>query len=227
MPELSDFFPSDHSRASLLAAQELVAKMVIDRDDFSALKCIAGVDQAFMDDQIISGIVVMKYDSFEVVERSNSLLDVCFPYIPTFLSFREGPAIVNAFKKLKNNPDILMVDGAGINHPRSAGIATHIGVAMDVPTIGITKKILCGSGKEPQQVGEAEPLIYEGRQTGWLLRSSKSSRAIIVAPGHRISLDTSLSIVKQSIRGHKLPEPVRLAHEYVNDLKKGNKMMMK
>jgi deoxyribonuclease V len=142
MADISDFFPSDTSRESLLAAQKLVADLVITEDDFGKLRQIGGVDQAFMDDKIISGIVVLEYDSLEVVGRVHSIQPVNYPYIPTFLSFREGPAIVSTFKKLKTPPDILLVDGAGINHPRRAGIATHIGVALDVPTVGITKKIL-------------------------------------------------------------------------------------
>ncbi|MCZ7392901.1 MAG: endonuclease V [Candidatus Methanoperedens sp.] len=220
MADISDFFPSDTSRNSLLTAQKLVAERAITEDDFGKLRLIAGVDQSFLDDKIISGIIVLKYDSLEVVERVHSVQPLSYPYIPTFLSFREGPAIVSAFQKLKTPPDILMVDGAGVNHPRSAGIATHVGVALDVPTIGITKKILCGTGDEPSQVGEANPLIYAGKKVGWLLKSTKRSRAIVVAPGHRVSLDSSLSIVKKCLRGHKLPEPIRLAHEYVTGLKK-------
>lgn len=88
----------------------------------------------------------MDFGSLEIIERVFSIAPISYPYIPTFLSFREGPAIVNAFGKLKIRPDILLIDGAGINHPRGAGIATHIGIALDVPTIGITKKILCGKG---------------------------------------------------------------------------------
>lgn len=213
------FFPTDTSRGSLLAAQRLVAERAVVKDDFGELKLIGGVDQAFADDTIISAIVVMDYISHEVVERVHSIQGVNYPYIPTFLSFREGPAIVSAFKKLKTLPDIMLVDGAGINHPRSAGIATHVGAALDVPTIGITKKILCGEGKEPAQAGEANPLIYEGKKVGWLLKSGKRSRTIVVAPGHRVSLARSLSIVKACLRGHKLPEPVRLAHEYANSVK--------
>ncbi len=219
MENISDFFPSDTSRNSLLAAQKRVADLVITEDDFGEIRFIAGVDQSFMDDKIISGIVVLEYDSLEVIERVHSIQPVNYPYVPTFLSFREGPAIVSAFEKLKTPPDILLIDGAGINHPRRAGIATHIGVALDVPTIGVTKKILCGEGKEPEQVGEATPLIYDGKNVGWLFKSGKRSRAIVIAPGHRVSLESSLSIVKVCIRGHKLPEPVRLAHEYVNGLK--------
>ncbi|VVB97241.1 Endonuclease V [uncultured archaeon] len=220
MPAVSDYFPADTSRASLLAAQRLVSGRAVVKDDFNELRHIGGVDQAFSDDKIISGIVVLDHGSFKVVECVHSIRPVSFPYIPTFLSFREGPVIVDAFKELKTLPDMLLVDGAGINHPRGAGIATHIGVALDVPTIGITKKILCGEGNEPTGLGETNPLVYEGRKVGWLLKSSKRSRAIIVAPGHRVSLDSSLSIVRSCLRGHKLPEPVRLAHEYVTGLKR-------
>lgn len=217
---MSDFFPADTSRKSLIASQRLVARSATVKDDFGELRLIGGVDQAFMDETIISAIVIMDYISLEVKECAYSIQPVNYPYIPTFLSFREGPVIVNTFIKLKMPPDILMVDGAGINHPRSAGIATHIGVALDVPTIGITKNILCGSGEEPSNVGKVTSLIYEGRNVGWLFKSEKRCRPIVVAPGHRVSIESSLSIVKNCLRGHKLPEPVRLAHNYVNELKK-------
>ena len=216
---MSDFFPADTSRKSLLESQRIVARMVIEKDDFGELRLIGGVDQAFVNYTIISAILIMDFVSLEVKERVYSIQPVNYPYIPTFLSFREGPIIVNTFKKLNMLPDILMVDGAGINHPRRAGIATHIGVALDVPTIGITKKILCGSGEEPSGIGKSTPLIFEGSKVGWLLKSNARSRPIIIAPGHRVSLDSSISIVKACLRGHKLPEPIRLAHNYVNEIK--------
>ncbi len=217
---MSDLFPSDHSWNSLLTAQKIAAERAVIRDDFTPIRLIAGADQAFVGDMMLSGITVLDYPSLEVMECVFSIEQVIFPYIPTFLSFREGPAIMSAFEKLKNRPDILMVDGAGINHPRRAGIATHVGVALDVPTIGITKKLLCGSGEEPDEVGKAAPLLYEARKVGWLLKSIKRGRAIIVAPGHRVSLDSSLSIVQSCLRGYKLPEPVRIAHLYANEKKK-------
>jgi len=187
-------------------------------DDFGKLRLIGGVDQAFVGDCVISGVVVLRCGSLEVVERVYAVQPVVFPYIPTFLGFREGPAIVSAYKRLESVPDVLLVDGAGLNHPRSAGLATHIGVVLDVPTIGITKKILCGSGEEPAGVGEANPLVHKGERVGWLLKSARRSRPIVVAPGHRVSLETSLRIVKGCLSGHKLPEPVRLAHLYVKEL---------
>jgi len=219
--QISDFFPEDLSRESLLKVQRIVAEKVIIKDDFDEITVIAAADQAFFEEKIISGIILFNYDSLEIIEHSFSIQAVNFPYISTILSFREGPAIVNAFRKLKTRPDMLLIDGAGINHPRNAGIATHIGVALDMPTIGITKKILCGNGGRPSQVGEASPLVYNDRTVGWLLKSSNRSRPIVVAPGHRVSLESSLSIVKASLRGHKLPEPSRLAHAYVNSIKSG------
>jgi len=218
MSEVSDFFPSTHDISRLLAVQGVVAGMAVSMDDFGKLRLIGGVDQAFVGDCVISGVVVLRCGSLEVVERVYAVQPVVFPYIPTFLGFREGPAIVSAYKRLESVPDVLLVDGAGLNHPRSAGLATHIGVVLDVPTIGITKKILCGLGEEPAGVGEANPLVHKGERVGWLLKSARRSRPIVVAPGHRVSLETSLRIVKGCLSGHKLPEPVRLAHLYVKEL---------
>jgi deoxyribonuclease V len=203
--QISEFFPEDSSRENLLKVQDMVAKKAIIKDDFKDIQFIAASDEAFLDKLIISGIILMDFGSLEIIERAFSIQPVSFPYISTFLSFREGPAIVNAFKKLKTRPDLLLIDGAGINHPRNAGLATHIGVALDVPTIGITKKILCGKAVEPSNVGDKSPLIYMDRTVGWLLKSSQKSKPILVAPGHRVSLESSISIVKSCLRGHKLP----------------------
>ncbi|MCE8429816.1 MAG: endonuclease V [Candidatus Methanoperedens sp.] len=218
--QISDFFPEESSRENLLKVQHMIAKRAIIKDDFKDIRFIAAADQAFLDNRIISGIVLIDFGSIEITERAFSIMPISFPYISTFLSFREGQAIVNAFGKLKTRPDLLLIDGAGINHPRGAGLATHIGVALDVPTIGITKKILCGEGAKASNVGEASPLVYIDKTVGWLLKSSKKSKPIVVAPGHRVSLESSLSIVKACLRGHKLPEPARLAHEYVNMCKR-------
>jgi deoxyribonuclease V len=147
--QISEFFPEDSSRETLLKVQRIVSERARIKDNFGVIHHIAAADQS-----------------------------INFPYIPTFLSFREGPAIVNAFEILKTRPDLLLIDGAGINHPRGAGLATHIGVALDVPTIGITKKILCGKGVEPSNVGEASPLVYRDKTVGWLLKSSKKSKPI-------------------------------------------------
>ncbi|MCX9080929.1 MAG: endonuclease V [Candidatus Methanoperedens sp.] len=214
--QIYEFFPEDSSRENLIKVQHMVAKRAIIKDDFKNIRFIAAADQAFLDKLIISGIILLDFHSLEIIERVFSIQPVSFPYISTFLSFREGPAIVNAFKKLKTRHDILLIDGAGINHPHNAGLATHVGVALDLPTIGITKTILCGKGVEPTNVGEASPLVHTDRTVGWLLKSRQKSKPIVIAPGHRVSLDSSISIVKSCLGGHKLPEPARLAHEYAN-----------
>ncbi|MCL7474998.1 MAG: endonuclease V [ANME-2 cluster archaeon] len=213
-------FPFDLSTPSLLRAQDLVRQRAVLYDDHATPRLIAGVDQAFMQDTIISGIVVVDYGSCEVVEEVYHRAHVEYPYIPTFLSFREGPAIVSAFGKLHSTPDILMVDGCGINHPRSAGLATHVGVALDIPTIGVAKNILCGIGDEPVELGDVSPLVFENRQVGWLIKSCSRCRPIVVAPGHRVSMDGTLDITKHMLRGHKLPDPCLLAHRYVTKLAK-------
>lgn len=218
--DISDFFPEDTSTGSLMKIQTIVAHKVRIMDDFGEIMYVGAADQAFFKEKIISCIVVMDYGSLSLTEQVFCIKPICFPYRSTFLSFREGPAIVNTFKKLKRKPDVLFIDGAGINHPRGAGLAAHIGVALDVPTIGITKKILCGKGIEPVSAGENTMLIYKDKQVGWLLKSTKNSRPIIVAPGHRVSIDSSISITKACLRSHKLPEPARLAHLYANTLKR-------
>jgi deoxyribonuclease V len=114
---ISDFFPEDLSRESLLRVQRIVAEKAIIIDDFDEIRIIAAADQAFFEEKIISGIILLNFDTLDIIERSFSIQAVSFPYIPTFLSFREGPAIVNAFRKLKTRPDIILIDGAGINHP--------------------------------------------------------------------------------------------------------------
>ena len=130
--QTSDFFPQDTSRESLLKVQRIVSEKARIKDDFGDINHIAAADQAFFDNRIISGILLMDFGSLEIKECAFSIQPVNFPYITTFLSFREGPGIVNAFRKLKTKPDILLIDGVGINHPRGAGLATHIGVSLDV-----------------------------------------------------------------------------------------------
>ncbi|MDI6888189.1 MAG: endonuclease V [Methanocellales archaeon] len=197
-----------------------MADQAIVEDRFETLKGVAGVDQAFFDDKVISGIVVLDYETMDALEKIHSIEEVDFPYIPTFLSFREGPAIVSAFRTLKNKPDLLMVDGCGINHPRRAGLATHVGVALDTPTIGVAKRLLCGVVKTPTKVDECNPILLDGKHVGASLLSKSGCNPIYIAPGHRVSLRTTIKIVKHCLRGYKLPEPIRVAHEYVGRVSK-------
>ncbi len=120
----------------------------------------------------------------------------------------------------KNKPDIIVFDSCGINHPIKAGMATYFGAVMDIPTVGVSKKVLCGDSETPVEVGESQKLRYKDDHVGWLLKSNKRSNPIIIAPGHKVSVDSSLEIVKHCLKGYKLPEPTRLAHMYAAEAKK-------
>jgi len=210
--------------------EEIASKAVIEDKLTPNLKLIAGADQAFFheynaenkstDEKIISAIVVLEYPSMKLITYSHSVLPVEFPYIPGLLSFREAPAIIKAFQMLKIKPDLLVIDGCGINHPRFAGLATYVGVILNVATIGVTKNILCGNSEQrPCEEGDACMMKYNDRELAYYFKSKNGCRPIIVAPGHKITLETSLSLIKASIRKHKLPEPTRIAHLCANMIK--------
>ncbi len=222
-----------HTEELYSIQKEIASRAIIeDKLSLTELKLIAGADQAFFhesknnimvgQEKIISAVVVLEYPSMKFIDYSYSVMPVDFPYIPGLLSFREGPAIINAFHDLKNQPDLLVIDGCGINHPRFAGLATHVGVSLDIPTIGVAKNLLCGNGEVPMNEGEAHVIKYKDREIGYYLKSKKGCKPLIVAPGHKVSLKTSLRLIRNCIRKHKLPEPTRIAHLCANKIKKFN-----
>ena len=210
--------------------EEIAARAIItDGPELDELHVVAGVDQSFIDadtgnenshELLISAIIVLDYPSLQFVECSSSLMPVEFPYIPGLLAFREAPAILKAFQALRTKPYLLVVDGGGINHPRYAGLATHVGVLLDIPTIGVTKSLLCGDGKPPISEGEAQVITYHDKAVGYYFKSKAACKPIIIAPGHKVSLETSLKLIKSCLHLHKLPEPTRMAHLYANKLKR-------
>ena len=208
-------------KKDLLEIQRKIALNSKILDQFEDLEVIGGVDQAFFDDKIISGIVLLDYNSLDIINRVYTVMGVDFPYIPGLLAFREAPSIIKAFSKLRKKPDLLMVDGCGINHPRFAGLATHVGVELDVPTIGVAKKILCGKFEhEPEKVDDFSLISYKDKKVGAIFKSKKNCNPIIIAPGHKVSLESSIEIVRHCLKGYKLPEATRQAHLYVSEVKK-------
>lgn len=199
--------------------QEGLGKRIISEDRIPGeIKTIAGVDQAFPgEDRVVSCVVVLNLPELSIVEKVYAEFETDFPYIPGLLAFREGPGIVGACRKLDKKPDVLMVDGHGIAHPRRVGIASHVGVLLDIATIGVAKRRLVGEFKNPEEVGGCNPLKYQGDMVGAVLKSKRGCNPIYVSPGNRISLETSIALVRKCLRGYKLPEPTRLAHELVNE----------
>lgn len=198
--------------------QEDLSKKVVLEDGFGKIERVAGVDIAYNGNQVVAAAVVLGYNSFRVIEEKHIETEVAIPYMPTFLAFREAGPIAKAVKHLQL--DILMLDGHGIAHPRGIGVASHVGVLLDVPTIGVAKRILCGEVEGEIKTGKPEPLIYEGKQVGYAYRSKERTNPLYISPGHKVSLESSLRIVKHCIKDHKLPEPTRLAHNLANSCKR-------
>lgn len=180
---------------------------------------IAGVDAAFDGDLVIAVASLFEYPSLLHVADAVFRGKVRFPYVSGFLSFREGPSIIGAIRKLKQLPDVIIVDGQGIAHPLGIGIASHIGVLLDIPTIGCAKSRLVGEYSEPGPgKGERSPLMYKDEQVGAVLRTRDNVKPVFVSPGHLIDLNSSLEIVLQSLTLYRLPEPIRRADHLSKEL---------
>jgi deoxyribonuclease V len=157
-------------------------------------------------------VVVLAFPSLEPLEYAVARRPTPLPYVPGFLSFREGPAIIAALAELKIKPDLFIFDGQGIAHPRRLGIASHIGVLADMPSIGCAKSLLVGRhGVLDDQRGATAPLIYRGEQVGTALRTRSGTKPVYVSPGHRVSLDSAVRFVMACTTRYRLPETTRAA----------------
>ena len=188
-------------------------------DDFGPLRLIAGVDNSYVPatETTYGGVVVLTWPDLEVVERRVSRTPTTFPYVPGLLSFREAPGILAAIEMLENEPDLFIFDGQGIAHMRGLGLASHLGLVLDKPSIGCAKSKLVGTYSEPgPEWGDSAPLTYRGRVVGTVLRPATGRKALLfVSPGHRVGVESAARIVLQCCRGRIMPEPTRLAHELV------------
>jgi deoxyribonuclease V len=164
-----------------------------------------------------AAIVVLSFPALEIVETAVSWQPVTFPYVPGLLSFREGPAILAACAELRSEPDVLLFDGQGYAHPRRLGLASHLGVILDRPTIGCAKSRLVGQYEEPERrFGAQTPLIERGEVVGAAVRTRPRHKPLFVSPGHKLSVETAVAITLACCRdGAFLPEPTRLTHEIV------------
>jgi len=172
------------------------------------------------DDRLYAAVVVLEAATLEVVEQADSVGRATYPYVPGLLSFREAPALIAAFERLKREPDVLICDGQGIAHPRRLGIASHLGLWLDLPTIGCAKSKLCGTYEEPgPNRGDRAPLFHKGELIGTVLRTRTNVRPVFVSPGHRCDLAGAERIVLEALGRYRLPIPTRAAHQAVNRLR--------
>ncbi|MEN6309853.1 MAG: deoxyribonuclease V [Anaerohalosphaeraceae bacterium] len=184
---------------------------------------IAALDCAFSSDQtqVAAVAVVMKLPKLEIIETAEAVLDVTFPYVTGLLSFREAPACLEAMRKLHDIPDVVLIDGQGIAHPRRLGLASHLGLWLDCPTIGCAKSRLIGQYEAiPVKKGEYSPLKDKGGIIGSVLCSRDRVKPLFISPGHKITLAQSIKVVLSCCTRYRLPEPARLAHQLVTRLRK-------
>lgn len=213
----TDYEKISVSEATVIQKQlrEQIIAQPIDPD----IKIIGGADISFnrFSTTVYAGIVLLSYPDLQLIGQSTIITTVRFPYVPGYLAFREVPALLKAWEQLPVKPDVLVVDGHGIAHPRRMGIAAHFGVLANVPTIGCAKKILFGKFEEPGLLaGNATPVKDKDEVLGYALRTKNNVKPVFVSPGHLANADDSLALIKTCVRKYRLPEPTRLAHEAVN-----------
>jgi deoxyribonuclease V len=219
--------------AAATFADDLTFDPAIVGDEDPDAPVVAGVDQAFLDDRAVSVVVAMQ--GGDVVERAHAVEPLSIPYIPGLLAFREGNPILAAFAALDVTPDVVLFDGSGRIHYREAGLATHVGVVCDVPSVGVAKNRLCGTperatgglaaGERVPVLADADVSAPDGTHIGDAVQTkqydspNRHVNPLWVSPGHRVSAETAADLVLATADGYKLPEPTRLADAYADEVK--------
>jgi len=209
-----------------IAIQKELRNEVQIYDHLAKIDYIAGIDCSYdiKSNLSFAVIVIMKLDELTALEIVRAELPTSFPYVPGLLSFREIPVILAAFKQLQIQPDLLMVDGHGIAHPRRLGIAAHLGVLLDIPAIGVAKSKLTGQYKEPNLTkGSWSELTDKETKIGTVLRSKNKVRPLFISPGHKIGQEKAVELVLQCLTKYRLPEPTRIADK-ISKIKPAAKM---
>ena len=208
--------------ATARAAQVALAARVEAADRLGPVRLIGGVDISNTrfdpENLVFAAVVLLAWPGLAVVGSATAVQRAKMPYVPGFLGFREVPALLEAWAKLEARPDLVLVDGHGIAHPRGLGIAAHLGVVLDVPSIGVAKSPLVGrpEAELAPEPGAEQPLVWKGRRLGTLLRTRKRSNPLYVSLGHRISEASAVEWVRRCGTGYRLPEPTRQAHLAAN-----------
>lgn len=204
--------------------QGRLREMIVLKPPRTGFTLVAGADVSFPGavrgrgaNRARAGVVVLDAKTLETVEESLSETECRFPYVPGFLSFREGPALLEAFQKLKHHPDLVVFDAQGIAHPRGLGLASHLGLFLDLPSIGCAKSRLVGEFADPgPKRGDSSTLYYKGREVGRVLRTKPGVKPVFVSPGHRMDQETAVRVILELGTHFRLPEPTRRAHNLVS-----------
>jgi len=186
------------------------------------IKCIAGIDVSYLEKNLACSVIVaFSYPELQILEIVHSIKKVHFPYVPGFLSFREGPAVASSLQLLKSNPQIFYFDGQGIAHPRGMGLASHMGIIYNVVSIGVAKSLLVGQYQEPpSEKGGYSWIFFQNQVVGIALRCKKGVKPVFVSPGHRIDIYNTIDWTLRVTGKYRIPEPTRIAHLYANKIKR-------
>jgi deoxyribonuclease V len=201
--------------------QKNLRHRIILKKSFSRVRTIGGGDVSYQKEgnSLFGAMVVLSFPHMETLDVATACGKISFPYLPGLLTFREGPILIKIFQKLRIRPDVLLFDGQGIAHPRGVGLATHLGIWFNLPSIGCAKTPLLGESVLPRpSKGSFELIQDNGREVGVVLRTKDRVRPVFVSPGHRIDLPTSLRLVLESCQGFRIPEPLRRAHQVSRQL---------
>lgn len=207
--------PWDLSPKEAIALQHELRKFVRVKDAFGEIRTVAGVDVGFERSNTVTraAVAVLSFPSLKLLDSAIARQPTRFPYVPGLLSFREIPAVLEAMEQLADLPDMLLCDGQGIAHPRRLGIATHLGLLLDLPAIGVGKSRLIGSHEEPGvEKGQWQPLFDKGEEIGCVLRSRSGVKPLYISPGHRVGLRSAREWVMRCLTRYRLPETTRWAH---------------
>lgn len=204
----------DVTPAAAIEIQKELAAKVVRQDKFDDIHYVAGIDVGFEDDGRVTraAVCVLDLETLQPVDEALAKCPTRFPYIPGLLSFREIPAILQALETVKKTPQMLFCDGQGYAHPRRLGIASHLGILTDLPSIGVGKSRLIGRHQSvPDARGSWTPLIHNGETVGAVLRTRVNVKPLYISAGHKISLESAVRYVTRCVTRYKLPEPTRLA----------------
>lgn len=206
-------------QAAISLQKQLAGQIRLNNSLPQVIQKVAGVDVSYRKrgGMFHAAVVVLDYPSMAVLESVTASGEVNFPYVPGLLSFRELPILLQAFAKLKTVPDVILADGQGIAHPRRLGLASHLGLWLDLPTIGCAKSRLVGEHDMPGlNKGDWEPLVDAGVEIGRVVRSKANVKPLYVSPGHKVDMQKAMEVVLRCGRGYRLPEPTRQAHLLCN-----------
>jgi deoxyribonuclease V len=210
--------PSGFSISKAHEAQKRLCRKIVQEDRRPSRIClVAGVDVAYFGDKAVGVVAVLDYDSLKLVESEAATVHIKLPYVPTLLSFRELPPVVAAIRQLKLKPGVFLVDAHGLAHPYGCGFASHLGMAIGKPTVGVAKSRLIGEVKE---IDGGVFLVHNGKIVGTVLTTKEDAKPVYVSVGHLVSLSTAVKIVQHCTRGNRLPEPLLAAHRIASEKKR-------